>query len=309
MVESADALGDDFDWAGILEESQSDTGGDLELQISQAETNERSLDSLANAPISRRMKRKVKAKEAKKRKKAKFGDDEAVDLSSSVAMAPPDIQADHLSEKQTKVFANLSALERDDFRLPEFFFQDVSSFGLDQRKTLSGLLSAVSLDLANTLGKPSKVSGSPRVIVLAGAALRVIDICRDLKTLTKGGEVAKLFAKHFKLADQLKHCSKACFGVAVGTPDRVGKLLEASVALNSDKANGSVEIKSSKSRSSIGLSITSTAFLVLDVSYRDTKNRSMLDLPEARDALFRLVLNRSDIMNRFKSRRMKLLLY
>lgn len=41
----------------------------------------------------------------------------------------------------------------------------------------------------------------------------------------KSGEVAKLFAKHFKLDEHVRYLSKTKVGAAVGTPGRVGKLL------------------------------------------------------------------------------------
>lgn len=41
----------------------------------------------------------------------------------------------------------------------------------------------------------------------------------------KGGEVAKLFAKHFKLEEHVKYLKRTKVGAAVGTPGRIGKLL------------------------------------------------------------------------------------
>ena len=41
----------------------------------------------------------------------------------------------------------------------------------------------------------------------------------------KGGDVAKLFAKHFKLAQHVTYLKRTKVGTAVGTPGRLGKLL------------------------------------------------------------------------------------
>ena len=41
----------------------------------------------------------------------------------------------------------------------------------------------------------------------------------------KGGDVAKLFAKHFKPEQQVSFLKKTKIGSAVGTPARLGKLL------------------------------------------------------------------------------------
>ena len=67
------------------------------------------------------------------------------------------------------------------------------------------------------------------MIYIAGAALRVADVTRVLKNKKlrgeKGGDVAKLFAKHFKLQDHVQYLKRTAIGAAVGTPGRVGKLL------------------------------------------------------------------------------------
>lgn len=67
------------------------------------------------------------------------------------------------------------------------------------------------------------------MIFLTGAALRVADVTRVLKSKKlrgdKGGEVAKLFAKHFKLSEHVTYLKRTKVGAAVGTPGRIGKLL------------------------------------------------------------------------------------
>jgi protein CMS1 len=74
-----------------------------------------------------------------------------------------------------------------------------------------------------------KSSGAPTLLFLTGAALRGADVTRTLKNKMlqgdKGGGVAKLFAKHFKLEEHVEHLKKTKIGSAVGTPGRIGKLL------------------------------------------------------------------------------------
>jgi hypothetical protein len=71
--------------------------------------------------------------------------------------------------------------------------------------------------------------GAPTLIFVTGAALRVADVTRVLKDKRlrgeKGGEVAKLFAKHFKLEEHVTYLKRTKVGAAVGTPGRIGKLL------------------------------------------------------------------------------------
>lgn len=79
------------------------------------------------------------------------------------------------------------------------------------------------------LSQKSKSNGAPTLLYIAGAALRVADITRVLKNKKlqgeKGAEVAKLFAKHFKLEEHVTHLKRTKIGAAVGTPGRLGKLL------------------------------------------------------------------------------------
>lgn len=107
-----------------------------------------------------------------------------------------------------------------------------------------------------------------------------------MRTLT-GGEVAKLFAKHFKLPEQLAHIRKSRFSAACGTPDRVAKLMDADD----------------------GLSIAALRYIVLDASCVDAKQRTLIDQPETRDALFRSVLSRPDLLARLRSGATQLVLW
>jgi len=79
------------------------------------------------------------------------------------------------------------------------------------------------------LAQKSKSNGSPTLLFVASAALRVADAARVLKDQRlrgeKGGEVAKLFAKHFKLSEHISYLRRTKIGSAAGTPGRIGKLL------------------------------------------------------------------------------------
>ena len=80
------------------------------------------------------------------------------------------------------------------------------------------------------------------MLVIAGAALRVADLCRFVELSdfcdppltnarreakpfkSKDIDVAKLFSKHFKLSEHIEYLNKTKVSVAVGTPGRIGKL-------------------------------------------------------------------------------------
>ena len=83
--------------------------------------------------------------------------------------------------------------------------------------------------LKTRLAQKPKENGAPTLLFIAGGALRVADVTRVLKSKTlrgeKGGDVAKLFAKHFKLEEHVAYLKRTKIGAAVGTPGRIGKLL------------------------------------------------------------------------------------
>lgn len=85
--------------------------------------------------------------------------------------------------------------------------------------------------LRTRLAQRPKANGAPTLIFIAGAALRVADVTRILKDKKlrgdKGGEVAKLFAKHIKLEEHVTFLRRTKLSAAAGTPGRLGKLLEA----------------------------------------------------------------------------------
>ena len=74
-----------------------------------------------------------------------------------------------------------------------------------------------------------KSNGAPTLIYVAAAALRVADVTRIFKDKRlrsdKSGEVAKLFAKHFKLSHHIDYLKRTKVAAAIGTPGRLGKLL------------------------------------------------------------------------------------
>ena len=83
--------------------------------------------------------------------------------------------------------------------------------------------------LKTRLAQKPKDNGAPTLLFISGAALRVIDVTRIFKSKTlrgeKGGDVAKLFARHSKLEEHAQYVKRTRIGVAVGTPGRIGKLL------------------------------------------------------------------------------------
>lgn len=78
------------------------------------------------------------------------------------------------------------------------------------------------------LSQKSPPKSSPLVLVIAGAALRCTDLCRQLRSIksSNGRVTAKLFAKHIKAQEAVDFLKQHAVSFAVGTPGRIGKLLE-----------------------------------------------------------------------------------
>jgi protein CMS1 len=88
------------------------------------------------------------------------------------------------------------------------------------------------------------------------AAVRANDIAKELRVRLPNQRTAKLFAKHLKVAEQASALQKEFNALAVGTPNRLSKLLEAGA-----------------------LSLGNCRLLVLDASFKDAKQFTLLSLP------------------------------
>lgn len=131
--------------------------------------------------------------------------------------------------------------------------------------------------------KTSGACGSPRAIVLCASAIRAVDVARLLRGVagtsasaadakgSKGSSciVAKLFSKHLKLEEQVAFLQSQRCPLAVATPARLLKLLE-------PEGQGA-------------LKLDALNYLIIDGSYRDKKDQSIMTLPELRADLQRLI--------------------
>jgi len=119
----------------------------------------------------------------------------------------------------------------------------------------------------------------------------VADVTRILKDTKlrgeKGGEVAKLFARHFKLAEHVKYLKSTKVGAAVGTPGRIGKLLGETDAI----------------------SLSALTHIMLDVTFQDAKKRSLLDIQETRDEVFKTVLGCEKIQEAIEAGKIQVVLF
>ncbi|KAK0228352.1 U3-containing 90S pre-ribosomal complex subunit-domain containing protein [Armillaria fumosa] len=261
------------DSAGQPEDGQRDQAGPSNVQA-----------------VEKKRKRREKLKERKKRKLAdNSGSLVAVD---SIAGHSTSELATYLSEMQKKTFPNMSAIELEATAVPESAIADTTSW--QEPRTLDKLVEfiiKVVPSLRTRLLQKSKATGSPTLLFVTGAALRVVDVTRVLKDTRlrgdKGGEVAKLFAKHFKLTEHVTYLRRTKVGAAIGTPGRIGKLLCETDALT----------------------VSALSHIILDVTFRDTKRRSLLDIPETRDECMRTVLGCPQVIKQMKAGKIQVVLF
>ncbi|THU99359.1 hypothetical protein K435DRAFT_828182 [Dendrothele bispora CBS 962.96] len=288
--------GDDLD-DFLLDGYVSASGDELEDDLEDSQGDDtvagpsaRPVTDISKAEEKKR-KRKTKLKE-RKAKRRKLTESTESENRKSIAENAPQGLADYLASLQAKTFKQLSPIELEDMRIAETSIADTTSWTSPRTlDNLSEFIIKVVPSLHTRLSQKSKNAGSPTLLFVTGAALRVADVTRILKDKKlrgdKGGEVAKLFAKHFKLSEHVSYLKRTKVGAAVGTPGRLGKLLCETDALT----------------------ISALSHIILDITYRDAKQRNLLEIPETRDEVFKSVLGAPKVLQAIKSGKIQIVLY
>jgi len=295
-VQRGDDLEDDFVPDELVASSgEEDTaqgmGDGIDGFLSADEDAEQDEPPTKGKATSAKRKRREKEKErrAKRRRLA-----ETIEVAEplSIAAQPANKLADYMSDMQAKVFPELTRLEFNDMRIPETAITDTTQW--TESRSLDRLVDFIIKVLPvlhKRLSQRSKSPGAPTLLYIAGAALRVADVTRVLKNKRlrgdKGGDVAKLFAKHFKLEEHVAYLKRSKIGTAAGTPGRVGKLLCETDAL----------------------SVSQLTHIILDISFRDAKKRNLLDIPENRDEIFKTVLGAPKVLEGIKQGKIHVVLF
>lgn len=247
--------------------------------------------SIAHAGTEKSNKRKRSGKDQQKklkRPKLRETEDEQRPL---IARQSPSELAEYLTAFQAKSFSRLSRIELEDIRIPESAIIDASLWVTERTlDSLPDFIAKVTPSLRLRLSQKPKANGAPTLIFVAGSALRVADVTRILKSRKlrgeKGGDVGKFFARHIKLEDHITYLRRTKIGAAVGTPGRLGKLLE-----------------------SDSIAVSALTHIIIDLSYRDAKRRSVLDIPETRDEVFGKVLSHKGTLQGIKAGKVQIVLF
>ncbi|CAO1626567.1 unnamed protein product [Jaminaea pallidilutea] len=275
-------------------------------------------DSAAVAAGATTAAQKAKRKERQKARKARLAAarQEEEQSRQDPALLPPEYQVEWLRKemKRCKKWKELSEMELDEVAVGQARLVDSTTWkGGRSAGDLAVLLKKLTPGLEELLESPASAllnqKGSPAVLVLTNDALRATDLCRGLRGLlpglpeegsderngkTKDGRskeqgvqkkksktdatttngqqnqsaatptlhIAKLFSRHFSPAQQTEYLASHNVAAGAGTAQRVATLL----------SKGSLKVDQLR-------------LLVLDVGWRDEKQRAMLDEEGGREGV------------------------
>lgn len=107
--------------------------------------------------------------------------------------------------------------------------------------------------------------GCPILLIVCASALRSTEIVKELSSKIPKCKIAKLFAKHIKTEEQMDLLSKSYYPIAIGTPNRISKLIEMGA-----------------------LSLRKVKIFLTDVT-RDVKQTNILTMAGVKDDFFKLL--------------------
>ncbi|KAK0717075.1 U3-containing 90S pre-ribosomal complex subunit-domain containing protein [Lasiosphaeria miniovina] len=216
-----------------------------------------------------------------KKKRKKVREDEAdldVEAGLNRAFERMDSQllADHIAQKTSRFGTDLSPIELSDLYISATAIKDTTSWQKPRsQNNLPDFLEAFSENPEKLQSAPRKL-GAPHTIIVAAAGQRAADLVRSVRTFQqKGIPVAKLFAKHFKVEEQVAFLKKTRTGIAVGTPQRLIDLID----------DGALSIEHLKR-------------IVIDASHIDQKKRDITNMKETMLPLTKL-LSRKDLKDKY----------
>jgi len=102
--------------------------------------------------------------------------------------------------------------------------------------------------------------------------------------------------------DHITYLRRTRIGAAVGTPGRLGKLLE----LGEFEAH--LPMTTTEHIGSDSMAVSALTHIIIDLSYRDAKRRSVLDIPETRDEVFGKILSYKSILQGIKAGKVQIVL-
>jgi len=136
--------------------------------------------------------------------------------------------------------------------------------------------------------KKWKFHQSPMVLIMCISARRAVALLKDLSSLNL--RVAKLFAKHMDIVDQIDMLEQNSYGIAVCTPNRLLKLFNSDSESNNNigEESDNCEKKNSTKGGAGALSLDRTELLVIDC-HEDNKQFTVCTMNDTAPDLMKFI--------------------
>jgi protein CMS1 len=226
-------------------------------------------------------KKRKKFEEFKLKKKLKLQEEPVVEAQKAAVAKQQSKAQPFQPEEMLAMFeahrpGNIGHSNEADFSVSDFVYAGLdegSTTKSEKNKKVCSFVRALSANMPGykklLLNKaPSKEDyGCPLLLVVCSSAIRATQVIKSMSAKLIKCKIAKLFAKHFKVEEQMEMLSKEYFPIALGTPNRIAKLIEVGA-----------------------LSLRRTALVLLDVT-PDSKQFTLLTLNEVKADTYRLLYN------------------
>jgi protein CMS1 len=231
-------------------------------------------------------KKRRRLEDAKLRKKAKLSEEEEVTEGTSAEQSKKGAPAkgakpsaltplEMLQGIESNRPKSLGSVEILDFSEAHFVYPDLVESATTKsvkNKRVCPFVRALSANMPNykalllnsSVGEKEDF-GCPQLLIICSSAIRATQIIKSISARLIKCRVAKLFAKHFKIEEQMDSLSKEYHPIAVGTPNRISKLIELGA-----------------------LSLRRTLLVLIDVT-PDAKQFTILTLNEVKVDFYRLL--------------------
>lgn len=218
-----------------IAESGSDSGEDESVEEETRVTSQ--------AKIEKRKRRLIELKEAAKRANISFAESSNTNPTSAQSVVPWDSSSTLATLFDEEDFFDCKANSNENITCP--FINAILS-GLPKFKAMIKKRSDVD------------VRGHPLILIITMSAIRATEVVASISNKLNC-KIAKLFAKHIKIQEQIEYLNKDVYPIAIGTPHRLHKLLELGA-----------------------LSLSKTRLVIMD-SQLDQKQFSLFTLPGVKD--------------------------
>lgn len=190
-------------------------------------------DGTSGPTAAKKRKKLASLKEKKKKKKLSQQDGMPLDGSTSGVMTVDEMLLCIVQHRPTRDDSASHAAEKGQEFSPLDFVCSSPTEGSSSLKHYCPFVRAISdyiptykRLLGSSDGSAGDDNGCPTLLVVCSSASRANEIIRSLSGRPLKCKVAKLFAKHFKISEQVNTLAQESFPVAVGTPHRLSKLIE-----------------------------------------------------------------------------------